>query len=256
MRSLYTIGAANLANIFVLTKNLDQGVGLKEGVDRNADHGAYDEGRDDDADDLGALEPDLAAPADCLEHAPETVTEVEPQENEPDYVEEANPPGAERGVQEEIGIVLKDADAEHLGELHLGPEVAQMVAYEAEDDDAEDEHVLCGPGVCCGLAGHFVALEASAGLHVPEGKPASVCDVDEETEGEDGDHDADEGGGHEVATQLEETVSCGEKLVVRGDDTVLAGEGVDDGEEINRGVEKEEDDKESAADALDELPAD
>jgi len=231
-------------------------VGLDEGVDSSGDEEEDDDASDDGADDLEPLEPGLSAPANGLEHAPETMGDVQADCHEPDDVEEDDPPFAEGDVQQEVGIVLIIAHAEHLGQLHLGPEVGEMEADESDDDDAEDEHVLGGPGVGSGLAGHFVALPATACFQILPGQPASVDDVDEEAEGEDGDHDGDEAGAHEVAAELEQAVTCGEELLVGGAGAVFPGEGVDDREEVDGPVKQKENDKESTRDALDEFLSD
>jgi len=231
-------------------------VGLDEGVDRGEDEEEDDDDRHNGADDLEPLEPGLSAPADGLEHAPETVGDVQAHCNEPDDVEEDDPPPAESDVQKEVGIVLIVADTEHLGQLHLGPEMGEVEADESDDDDAEDEHVLGRPGVGSGLAGHFVALPATTCFQVLPGEPASVDDVDDEAQRKDGDHYGDEAGAHEVATELEEAVACGEELVVIGGNAVLAREGVDDREEVDGPVKQKENDKESTSDALDEFLSD
>jgi hypothetical protein len=80
--------------------------------------------------------------------------------------------------------------------------------------------------------------------------------VDEEAEGEDGDHDGDESGAHEVAAKLEQAVTCGEELLISGRRAVFPGEGVDDREEIDGSVKQKENDKESTSDALDEFLSD
>ena len=231
-------------------------VGLDECVDGCGDEEEDDEGGDDHSDNLEALEPGLPAPADGLEHAPETVHEVKPHGGEPDEIEDKDPPLAERCVQEKVRVVLEVADPEHLGKLHLGPEMGEMEADEAEDHDTEDEHVLGGPGVSGGLAGHFVTLPAAAGLDVLPGKPASVDDVDEEAQRKDGNHDVDESRAHEIASELEQSVTCREQLVVICHDTVLAGKGIDDREKVDGTVQQKEDDKESTTDALDEFLSD
>ncbi len=231
-------------------------VGLDEGVDGSGNEEEDDEGRYDDSDDLEPLEPGAAAPADGLEHAPEAMDEVEPYCAEPDDIEDEDPPSAEGDIEQQVGIVLVVAYAEHLGELHLGPEVGEVEADETEDDNAEDEHVLGGPGVSCGLAGHFVTLHSSAGLDVLVRKPAAIDDVDEETECKDGHHDGDESRAHEVASELEQAVTCREELVIIGRNAILSGEGVDDREEIDGTVQQKEDNKESTTDALDEFLSD
>ena len=141
-------------------------VGLDEGVDCGGDEQEDDDDGDDGSDDLEPLEPGLSAPADSLEHAPESMSDVQTHGNEPDDVEDHDPPLAEGDVQQEVGIVLIIADSEHLGKLHLGPEMGEMESDEAEDDDAEDQHVLGRPGVGSGLAGHLVALPTTACFQV------------------------------------------------------------------------------------------
>ena len=235
---------------------LGDAVGLDEGVDRGGDEQEDDDDGDDDADDLEPLEPGLSAPADGLEHAPESVRDVKAHSDEPYDVEDDNPPFSEGDIQKEIGIVLIIAHSEHLGKLHLGPEMGEMEGDEAEDDDTEDQHVLGGPGIGAGLAGHPIALPASAGLHILPGEPASIDDMDDEAEGEDRNHDGDEAGAHEVTAELEETITCGKELLVGGAGAVFPGEGVDDREEVDGPVKQKENDKESTRDALDEFLSD
>ena len=236
--------------------SLGDEVGLDEGVDGSGNEQEDDDGSDDHADDLEPLEPGLSAPADRLEHAPEAVYEVEPDGGEPDEIEDEDPPFAERGIQQEVRIVFEIADSKHLGQLHLGPEMGQVEADETEDDDAEDEHILGGPGIGFGLAGHFIALPASAGFHILPRQPASIDDVHEEAKCKDRHHDVNESRAHEVAAELEQAVSCGEELLVSSNHAVLAGERVDDREEVDSTVQQKEDDKESTTDALDEFLSD
>ena len=236
--------------------SLGDKVGLDEGIDRSGDEEKDDDAGDDNADDLEPLEPGLSAPADGLEHAPEAMHEVHEHRCEPDDVEDDHPPFAEGDVQQEVGIVLEVADTEHLGQLHLGPEMGEMEADESDDDDAEDKHVLGGPGIGGGFAGHLVALPTAAGLKVLPGQPATIDDMDEEAERKDRDHDGDESGAHEVTAKLEQAVPRGEKLLVCRHRAILAGEGVDDREEIDGTVQQKEDDKESTSDALDEFLSD
>ena len=231
-------------------------VGLNEGIDRSSDEHEDDEGSDYYADNLKALEPGLSAPADGLEHAPEAVHEMKPYCTEPDEVQDEDPPLAEGCVQQKVRIVLESADTEHLGKLHLGPEMGEVEADESEDDKTEDQHVLGRPGVSVGLAGHFIALPAATGLDILPRQPATIDDMDEEAKGKDRDHDVDESRAHKIAAKLEKTVSCGEELVIIGYNTILAGEGVDDREEVDGTVQQKEDDKESTTDALDEFLSD
>ena len=131
-----------------------------------------------------------------------------------------------------------------------------MEGEDAEHEDAENEHVLGGPGVCPGPGSDLIALQAAALAIILDAEPDAEADVDDETQREDRDHDVHEGGGHEVAAELEIAVSEGIELFVGGNSAELALDGVDDGEEIDRSMEKQEENKESAADALDELLAD
>ena len=80
--------------------------------------------------------------------------------------------------------------------------------------------------------------------------------MDNETEGQDGNHDFDEGGGHEVAAQLEPAVpvGIGEFIGYHFAETPM--EGVDDREEIDGAVQEQENHQKGACDALDELLAD
>ena len=80
--------------------------------------------------------------------------------------------------------------------------------------------------------------------------------MDKEAQCEDGDHDGNESRAHEVTTELEKAVPCGEKLFVSGNHAVLAVEGIDDREEIDGRVQQKENDKESTTDALDEFLSD
>ena len=236
--------------------SLGDKVGLDEGIDRSGDEEEDDDAGNDNADDFEPLEPGLSAPADGLEHAPEAMNEVQTDSCEPNDIEDEDPPLAECNVQQEIRIVLIVTHSEHLGQLHLGPEMGEVEADETEDDDTEDQHVLGGPGVGVGLAGYFVALPAATGLDILPRQPATIDNMDEEAEGKDRDHDVDESRAHKIAAKLEKTISCREELVIIGYDTILAGEGVDDREEVDGTVQQKEDDKESTTDALDEFLSD
>ena len=72
----------------------------------------------------------------------------------------------------------------------------------------------------------------------------------EETKGEDGDHDGDDRSGHEVAAQLEESVTFREKARIGSDLAEYSPEGIDYRKEIDGSVKEEENHQESAADAL------
>ena len=80
--------------------------------------------------------------------------------------------------------------------------------------------------------------------------------MDKETEGQDGNHDVDYGRGHEVAAQLEPTVSMAVGHVIGRNLAENAAHGIDDGEKVDGPVKKQEDDEECARNTLDELLAD
>ena len=145
---------------------------------------------------------------------------------------------------------------EHLGQLHLGPEMGQVEAEETHDDKTQHQHVLGGPRISGGLAAHLVPLVASAGLDVAPTQPASVQDVDEKSQCQYGDHDVYDGSGHKVATELEQPVSCGEQLFVSGHNSEFAGERINHREEIDGAVKEQEDDQEGTADSLYKLLSD
>ena len=120
-------------------------IGLYEGVDSHADEGEADYRNDDYAYDLDALEPGAAVPADGLEHAPESVGEVEPQGGEPEDVYHENPPVSEGLHKQRVGVVDIGADSGELGELHLRPEMEQVEAEHSENHYSEHEHVARRP---------------------------------------------------------------------------------------------------------------
>ena len=120
-------------------------VRLAESIDCDSNEHEADQGSDDDADDLESLEPGLSAPAHSLEHAPESVCEVEPEGHEPYDVDNGDEPVSEVVVQEDVRIVLIELRSylEELRHLHVGPELGQVEEDESEDDYSEDAHVLC-----------------------------------------------------------------------------------------------------------------
>ena len=229
---------------------------MKEGVDRCRHEEEDNQGGHDGADNLESLEPYLVVPADGLEHAPEAMAEVEPDCGKPDQVDYKHPPLAEGRAEEIIRIILEIPDAEHFRKLHLGPEMGQVEEQDSKDDDSEDEHVLGCPRIGGGYALCLVTLETTTSLDVLHGNDDSVKDMDEEAEGKYGNHDVDEGRGHEVAPKLEQAVSGGEQFFVSCNCTEFSGERVDDGEEIDCAVKQEEKYEESPADSLNKLPAD
>ena len=129
-------------------------------------------------------------------------------------------------------------------------------SQQAQDDDAEDEHVLRGPAVVLRLGGHLVALDAAPLGVILDGEPDAEADVEDEAEGQDRDHDVDERGAHEVAADLEPAIAGGEADRISGHLAEVPVQGVDHGEEVNGAVQEQEDHEESAGDALDELLAD
>ena len=102
----------------------------------------------------------------------------------------------------------------------------------------------------------IIALQAAPRPQVLRREPATIKNMDEEAQRQDGDHDADDGRGHKVTAQLEEAVPFGEEGIVPRTGTVLARKGIDDGKEVDGGVQQQEHDQESAADGLDEFFAD
>jgi hypothetical protein len=155
---------------------------------------------------------------------------------EPNKVQSYHPPGFESGNEQQIRIF--GFVSEEVLKLHLGPEMTQMEQKQAKDDNTEHEHIAGAPAVGSRLAAHLIALDTSAGLHILPCEPAAVGDVHQETEGEHGDHDIDDGKCHEIATFLEQTVGS----------TELACECVDYREKVDGSVQKQEDDEESSAD--------
>ena len=80
--------------------------------------------------------------------------------------------------------------------------------------------------------------------------------MDDEAERKDRNHDGDEWRGHKVAAQFEDAVTLAEERFVSRHRTELPDEGVDDGEEVDRAVQQEENNQEGATHRLDEFLAD
>ena len=95
------------------------------------------------SDDVQPLLPDLVAHADCLESAPETVSEVETEGAEPNDVDKYHPPVPECLVEQEIRV--SSMLAHELFELHFSPEMVEVESEETEDDDSQNKHVLGSP---------------------------------------------------------------------------------------------------------------
>ena len=93
-------------------------------------------------------------------------------------------------------------------------------------------------------------------MEVLDAEPDAVADMDQDTQGQDGHHDFDDRGTHEIAAQLEPAVPMGVREVVRCHLAKLTMQGIQHREEVNGAMQKQEDDKECARDALDKLLAD
>ena len=78
----------------------------------------------------------------------------------------------------------------------------------------------------------------------------------QEAERQDRDHDGNDRRGHEVAAELEQAVALAEEIRVGRGNAELAREGIDHGEEVDRRVQKEEDNQEGSTHRLDEFLAD
>ena len=215
-----------------------------------------DERAHDNADDAQAGQPFLVVPTHGLEHAPEAMNQVEPQEHEPDEVQGEQPPALERREQQVVRILrFQTQCGDEFAELHLCPEVHKMEADASEDDDAEHKHVLCAPTIVLCLGGHGVTLDASPADIVLDGEPDTVNDMDSKAQGQDGNHYVDDGSGHKVAAKLEPAVARREQSFVRCRHAELTHQRVDNREEIDGAVKQQEHKKECAAYALDELLA-
>ena len=134
--------------------------------------------------------------------------------------------------------------------------MGEVEEQQAENHQAEHEHVACAPAVGSCLAAYLITLYSAACLDVLVCEPASVDDVHEKTEGEHGHHDRHYGKRHEVAAELEQAVSFGEEDVVICNYPILAGKSVDYREKIDGSVQEQEEEKESAAYGLDEFLSD
>ena len=229
-------------------------VGLDEGVDGSCNEQKDNDGRYYGAYYLKAHKPLLVVPADGLEHAPEAVVYVQEDCDEPYHVEGHDPPFPESGYEQEVRI-LRFISHELL-QLHLCPEMVKMEAEEAKHYDTQDSHVLCGPGVVLRLGGDLVTLYAAALFDVLIAEPYTIYYMHEEAKCEDGNHHVYERGGHEVAAKLEPAVSGGEADRIVRNLAEHSVEGVYDREKVNCPVKEQEDDEESAGNALYELLAD
>jgi len=132
----------------------------------------HDEGGHNNTNDFEALEPLLVIPTNGLEHAPETVLQVEEQGDEPYDITGQNPRIAEGG-NEEIIRILCLCTHEFL-QLHLGPEVGEVETEQTQDDDAQDGHVLGAPAVVLGFGGNLIALETTTLLYILVAEPDTI----------------------------------------------------------------------------------
>ena len=98
-------------------------MGFHIGVDGGAHEQKNDAGAQDDAQDPEARQPLLVIPADGLEHAPETVVQMQPDGHEP-YDVQGQDPLMTEGVQKQEVRILRLFAHEFL-QLHLGPEVGK-----------------------------------------------------------------------------------------------------------------------------------
>ena len=122
---------------------LSDEIGLDESIDSDACEEHADDADHDYTDILDALEPGGAVPAHSLEHAPESVYEMEPDGCEPEEVDDKHPPVAEYGGEKKVRIILESADVQKLRHLHLCPEVEEVEEDSTQDHDSEDKHVAC-----------------------------------------------------------------------------------------------------------------
>ena len=77
--------------------------------------------------------------------------------------------------------------------------MGEMEGEKSKNNDAENEHVLCRPGISLCLAGYLISLDAASLLVVFYREVNTIADMDKEAEGEDRNHDVDNRSGHEIA---------------------------------------------------------
>ena len=121
-----------------------QPVGLAECIQGNGYEEQHYKGAYHDTDYAKAWQPFLVIPAYGLEHGPEAVVDVQPKGYEPNNIAKHHPPVAECCKQQQVRVVFCFGAYEFL-KLHLGPEVEEVEAKKAENQKAEDDHVLSGP---------------------------------------------------------------------------------------------------------------
>ena len=178
-------------------------VSMAECVDCSCAETENDDCNNSIADVSKSLFPDLVAETDCLECAPETVAEVKTESYEPNYVDNYHPPVLECLIEKCVRILCM-MTLEFL-ELHVRPEVVEVDCNEAENYNAENEHVLRCP-LCLCLVCYSVTL-STASLVVSVRKDEGISDVYDEACCKYRNHDGDDRKRHEVAACLEKSVS-------------------------------------------------
>jgi hypothetical protein len=138
----------------------------------------------------------LVAASEGLEGALEAVDQVYGQGEDTDEVDGHDPDFLEGDIDAAVDILhgfVMAGVGDH-GELvckaHLDPEVAHVEAEEGEDEDAEEGHVLGGPGGAGDLAGLIVA---SLGDAVGAGQDDALDGVEEDAGVEADRDDLDKG---------------------------------------------------------------
>ena len=114
-----------------------------EGCYCRSDKSKANDSGNDHTDNLDSLEPGLSAPAHSLEHAPETVYEVEPESHEPNDIDSKYPPLSECSAKKEIWVIFELTYSKHLRKLHLGPEMGKVEEDYSKNDKTENKHILC-----------------------------------------------------------------------------------------------------------------
>ena len=174
---------------------------------------------------------------------------MQEQRHKPNYVANQQYGVFECQEQKQVRVLL--FPSYKILELHLRPEVGEVEKQDSQDNDSQDEHILGGPGIHGSPAAGPVPFVAAARPDIVPGQVAAVEDVDKETQGQNRHQDRDHRGGHEVAAELEQSVSGGKQLLIRGDHPKFLCESVDDRKQIDRYMKQQEDYKKCPADRLD-----
>ncbi len=133
-----------------------------------------------ETDALPAIQPDLAAPTNGLDSAPETVVDVEPDGTEPDDVQHHEDglseglldPGVTVAGRGQLDISITHQLTPH----HVVPEVVEVKAESQANDDTQHQHVLTGPLHLFGLVGNIVRI-GTASLLVLQCQPDGINEV-------------------------------------------------------------------------------